>query len=70
VMDPDGTHQRRVTPALQLSFPLAWSSDSRRIAASTSWVLNGDIYTVDLTTNQIKLLNQGTAPTWRPDTWR
>ena len=74
VMQPDGSQPRRVTAALPLSFPLAWSPDSRRVAAATAWILNGDMYSIDVGSHQVTSLApaalHGVVPTWRPDTWR
>ncbi len=74
LMKPDGSQQRRVTPALHLSWPLAWSPDSQRVAAATTWILNGDMYLIEIGSNQVTSLAsgalQGVFPTWRPDTWK
>ncbi len=73
IMNPDGSGRRRLTEPIDFLGPLAWSPDSRRLAAQAGFVDNGEIVTVDVETGTTTRLTFNAVfdamPVWRPDTW-
>jgi len=56
--------RRQLTPGGHAYFNPVWSPNSKKLAVST---VGGRLKSIDILTGQIHELDEGTAPTWAPD---